>query len=90
MAQQGKVGVLKTSPGHETGDQDPGEETGDRSDVRQKCVRLKRARTGFELGLAGGRQPFMPHEYLTMPVFESYPFVFADCEADAAAFRRAR
>jgi hypothetical protein len=32
----------------------------------------------------------MPREYLTMPVLESYPFGFSDCEADAAAFRRAR
>jgi hypothetical protein len=39
---------------------------------------------------ADGRQPFMPQEYLTMPVFEPYPFGFADREADAAAFRRAR
>jgi hypothetical protein len=30
----------------------------------------------------------MPQEYLTIPAFESYPFGFAACEADAAAFRR--
>jgi hypothetical protein len=27
----------------------------------------------------------MPQEYLTIPAFKTYPFGFADCEADAAA-----
>jgi hypothetical protein len=49
----------------------------------------KRARSGFEPWQADGRQPFVPEDYLTTPAFESYPFGFADCEADAAAFRRA-
>ena len=50
----------------------------------------KRARTGFEpLGVADGRQPSLPQEYPRMPAFKPIPCV-RPCEADAAAFRRAR
>jgi hypothetical protein len=45
----------------------------------------KRARSGVEPRQADGRQPFMPQEYLTTPVFELIPSVLP-CEADAAAF----
>ena len=42
-----------------------------RSDVRQECVRLKKLDPVFEpLHKADGRQPFMPHEYLTNPCLE--------------------
>ena len=44
----------------------------------------------FEPWQADGRQPFMPQEYLTTPAFEDLSLSFRSCEADAAAFRRAR
>jgi hypothetical protein len=50
---------------------------------------LKSPKRFRAFGEAGGRQPFMPYECLANP-FDAYPFGFADCEADAAAFRRAR
>ncbi len=54
--------------------------------MRQEFARLNKSRTGFEPRQADGRQPFMPQEYLTIPVFELYLFGCADFEADAAAF----
>jgi hypothetical protein len=46
----------------------------------------KRARTGFEpLGIADGRQPFMPRvSHEPMPFDASLPF--CPCDANAAAF----
>ena len=39
------------------------------------------------LGHADGRQPFMPRDCLTNPcLFRSYPFCFADSEADCGRF----
>jgi hypothetical protein len=80
------------SPGHEArGPKRFRKRQADRSDVRQEFARFIKSPIRFSsLGQADGRQPFMPQEYLTMPVLESYPFGFADCEAEAAAFRRAR
>jgi hypothetical protein len=41
----------------------------------QEFAPLKKARTGFRaFGQADGRQPFVPHEYLTTSAFEPYPF----------------
>jgi hypothetical protein len=66
------------------------DKTGDRSDVRQEYVRLRGSPNRFRACQADGRQPFMRHEYLTMPVFSALSLRFARSEADAAAFRRAR
>ena len=67
-----------------------GKRQADRSDVRQEIRPLKRARTGFR-AYTSGRAPALhclrvSHD----PCLQAYPFGFADCEADAAAFRRAR
>jgi hypothetical protein len=51
---------------------------------------LHQARSGVEPWQADGRQPFMPQECLTTPAFEDLSLPFRSCEADAAAFRRAR
>ena len=52
-------------------------------------IRPQEARTGFgPLGIADGRQPFMPRvSHEPLPFDASLPF--RSCEADAAAFRRA-
>ena len=65
-----------------------GKRQADRSDVRQEFARLNKSPIAFRAQWTSGRaQPFMPQEYLTIPVFELYPFGCADFEADAAAFK---
>ena len=80
------------SPGYGPGDLGPADKDRPIDPTSGKnYVRLNKARTGFEPnGQADGRQPFMPANVSRTPVFETYPFGCADCEADAAAFRRAR
>jgi hypothetical protein len=56
-----------------------------------KNASAKRARSGFEpLALADGRQPSMPQRVSHNPCLRALSLRFRLCEADAAAFRRAR
>jgi hypothetical protein len=69
--------------------EDPRIKTGDRSDVRQEFARLGPNRFRA-FGQAGGRQPFMPRDYLTNPcLFRPIPSVSPIARRIAAAFRRA-
>jgi hypothetical protein len=51
---------------------------------------LKIARTGFELVPSGRAPALHALEYLKTPAFEDLSLPFRSCEADAAAFHRAR
>jgi hypothetical protein len=57
--------------------------------MRAKKLRpLKKSPNRFRaFGQADGRQPFMPHEHLTISTFEPYPFGWA-MRGAKAAFRR--
>jgi len=52
-----------------------GKRQGDRSDVRQDCVRLKRARSGSSFWISGRAPALHACECLTTPAFEFVPLV---------------
>ena len=67
-----------------------GKRQADRSDVRQEFARLKQARTGFEPWTSGRAPALHASRVSHDPCLQDLSLPFRSCEADAAAFRRAR
>ncbi len=69
-----KRGTLASSDHHP---EDRGKRQADRSDARQECVRFNEPEPVSSLGIADGRQPFMPASISRTPAFEHLSLRFA-------------